>query len=188
MEFISGPHGKEQWNRRAVDRSGGFASPRLWKQMTVGRLEKSGLLTPPSSARIVWFVFLNLRQLISSTLIVILLAGGAAPYVACSTAVCAARQECVSVHCSCCGSNYPWQKTSHESHRDDSHSNQDCPLIATTKVVTASNAQPLSAVTLSGVQVQPFLIADSNSYTIPVRHSATLDPPTLLRLACSLTI
>jgi hypothetical protein len=93
------------------------------------------------------------------------------------------------MHCACCGPNCPLnKKNSSESSKHDSGCNQSCPLIATTHAVAVSHVKPLAGVMFAAVAVQRFLSPYSASFAIPSRHSAALDPPTLLSLSCALTI
>jgi hypothetical protein len=132
-------------------------------------------------------VVLNFRRFISAFLALVVLASGL-PYLTCSAAVCAANADCASVHCSCCGPNCPWAKNSQESQKKKSNCAQQCPLITASKSVTISNTRPLAAAMLGVGEVQPFLFAHNVADARPVRQFSALHPPTLLSLACALTI
>jgi hypothetical protein len=144
-------------------------------------------LTIKLSERIVCEVDLNCRHFISAFLIAALLAGGL-PYPSCMAGECASNTECASAHCKCCGTSCPWPKTSHESHNHDARCNQQCPLINQGKAVAISSVQPLATTILGTAEVQPFLFGYTSYYVLPIHRSASLHPPTLLSLACALTI
>jgi hypothetical protein len=80
------------------------------------------------------------------------------------------------------------QKRSQETGKHGNDCNQQCPLIAARNAVTISNVQPLSVAMLGVTEVQPFLFGYTSSHTLAVQQSANLHPPTLLSLACALTI
>jgi hypothetical protein len=129
----------------------------------------------------------SFRHFLYLSLVVGLLAGGV-PYFTCTPAVCAANIECSSAHCGCCGPNCPWKKNSQQSHKGNTACNQQCPLSAAGNAVTISNVRPLAAVMFSMAEVEPCLFTYTVSCPLPVCRSADLDPPTLLRLCCALTI
>jgi len=132
-------------------------------------------------------VLLNLRHFISSTLVVILLAGGV-PYAVCTPAVCAASRDCAAARCNCCGANCPLQKGPQKSHKHDSGCSEQCPLIAASKAVAITNVKPLAFTMLGVREAQPLFFGYTVSWIPPVHQPATLRPPTLLGLACALTI
>jgi hypothetical protein len=131
---------------------------------------------------------LNIRHFILSVLVACLLAGSA-PSMACTPAACAANTECALVHCNCCGPNCPWRNSSQESKKQGAPCNQQCPLVAAGKTIAINNnTQPLAVALLGVAEARPFLIADTASCTARFHQPDTLSPPTLLRLACALTI
>lgn len=133
-------------------------------------------------------IVLSFRNFINATLVVALLAG-TTPYLTCMSGMCAANSECASMRCQCCGPDCPWQKSSHESHqKHDKGCNQQCPLIIASKAVTISNSLPLAAAVLGVTGIQPVLFGYTSFYKLPVRQPASLRSPTLLSLACALTI
>jgi hypothetical protein len=133
-------------------------------------------------------VFFRFHGLISAALVAIVIAAGV-PYVACTPAVCAANPDCALMRCSCCGPNCPMQKTkSRDPHKDDTGCNQQCPVVGDGKAMTAGNVRPVAALMLGAVEVQPCLVAYRGYAAVPVNDGVSLDPPTLLRLGCALTI
>jgi hypothetical protein len=144
-------------------------------------------LTLEIPGRIVCEVNLNCRHIISALLIAALLAGGL-PYSSCLAGQCASNTECASMHCNCCGPNCPWSKSSHESHKRNTGCNQQCPLITASKPVTIIKVQPVASIIFGNSELQPFLTAYAAPHAPSIREPVHSHPPTLLSLACALTI
>jgi hypothetical protein len=104
----------------------------------------------------------------------------------CTPAVCAESAECAAVHCTCCGPDCPWSKSSQKSPNGDTGCNQRCPLFAANDVVTMVVHPPLAAISNVG-EVQPFFLGYACSDAPLVSPPVNLRPPTLLSLACALT-
>jgi hypothetical protein len=104
----------------------------------------------------------------------------------CTPAVCAESAECAAVHCTCCGPDCPWSKSSQKSPKRDSGCNQRCPLFAANDTVTMVVHSPLAAMSSVG-EVQPFFFGYTFCNVLPVCRPVNLRPPTLLSLACALT-
>src|ERR1700728_1822625 len=129
----------------------------------------------------------SFRHFMSGFLALVVLASGV-PYLTCSPSACAARMECASGHCSCCGANCPWKKKSQESQKNKSDCPQQCALMTAGNPVTISNTRLLAATMLGAGELQPFLLANTSAVARPVRQFSSLPPPTLLSLGCALTI
>jgi len=76
-------------------------------------------------------------------------------------------------------------RQSHDKH--DAGCQQQCPLVAASSSIAISKLQPLATAMLGIAELQPRFVTYTFLYRLPVRHSAALDPPTLLCLACALT-
>jgi hypothetical protein len=145
-------------------------------------------LTLDAHEPIVRGVILSFRQFIASVLVVLLIAASV-PCFVCAPAACAAIVDCKYMHCACCGPNCPWQKSSQKSPKHGNCCNEQCPVIAASKTVIISNEQPLAAAMSGFGEAQPFLFGYTFSGPpLVVHQSANLHPPTLLSLACALTI
>jgi hypothetical protein len=145
------------------------------------------LLTLGMPGHTVWHVVFALRHFTAAALVFALFAGGI-PHLACTPAVCAADTECAAMHCSCCGPNCPWHKNSQKSEKPVTGCNQQCPVIAASKPATIGKVQPLAAAMPGIGEAQPFLVAYASPAALPIHQTFDLPPPTLLRLACALTI
>jgi hypothetical protein len=130
---------------------------------------------------------LKFYKFISTALVLVVLAGGS-PSTACTPAVCAADAQCASLHCSCCGPNCPWSKKSQESKKRDSSCNDRCPLVAGTKPAAINNAQSLVSATLNTSYVQPLMVPYVALRPAPIHPTFNFHSPTLLSLACALTV
>src|SRR5208282_4004221 len=130
----------------------------------------------------------SIYRLISATLMLII-AVGSLPCLTCSSAVCAANVQCASVHCGCCGPNYPWQKNSHDSQKHSPSCNREqCPLVAASKSVTISPTRESSASMLGIAVAQPFITVYFAVNILPVHSISSARPDTLLSLGCALTV
>jgi hypothetical protein len=126
------------------------------------------------------------RHFISATLVIVLFAGGVARF-ACTPGACAANAQCASMHCTCCGPNCPLRKSSGDSHKRDTACNQECPMMAASKLVAISNPQPIATAMLGADELQPLFLARVTPAAVPIHPTFNSPAPTLLSLGCALT-
>jgi len=78
-------------------------------------------------------------------------------------------------------------KPTGESQKRNTGCNQECSMVAATKLMAISNPQPVATAMLGATELQPIFLADAAPVAASLCQTFNSPAPTLLSLGCALT-
>jgi hypothetical protein len=133
------------------------------------------------------YVLRRLLHFVCLSLVIIIIAA-AFPQVAYWHVQCAGSAQCTMMHCNCCGPNCPMAAHSHEPEKHNGDCSRQCPLMAQSQSVLISNPRSVAVAMLTVCQLEPLPFTCIFSRVASLPASRGSPSPTLLSLACALTI